>query len=266
MANREQVKITLKDLEDPPWKRCTRSRWLHWLAMPAGMPLPGPPAVSKPSHHGLPCPRWSRPSGHGVVSCAAWQCQEGLQHQSSMRLVQGWILCSGWATAHGLGSLWSSQSEHLQASDNEKVIWLLFLLLQLLSYFFCSLTFIKNNPSYSKSQLSLRSPSPCPGNLNSLLTLLPGSFPPETAHSVHLPALPTSAGFQCQSLSRGCVQSAPSLSSPTLPVPFSCAPVSSAVFFLHPTFTSTIPLVYNPNILVLDLQPLTVVIAFGGFK
>lgn len=200
MANREQVKITLKDLEDPPWKRGTRSRWLHWLAMPVGMPPPGAPAVSKPSRHGLPCPRWSRPSRHGMVPCAVWRCREGLQHQSSMGLLQGWILCSGWATAHGLGSLLSSQSEHLQASDNKKIIWLLFLLLQLLPYFFCSLTFIKNNPSYSKSQLSLHSPSPCPGNLNSLLTLLPGSLPPATTHyplasTTHLHWFPVPVSF-----------------------------------------------------------------------
>jgi len=148
--------------------------------MPAGTPLPGTPAVSKPSHHGLPRPCLRRWSGHNTVPCAARQCQEELQQP--VRRVNGARVPSGWAAAHVLGSLLSSQSKHLQALDNKKTTWLLFLLLHLLCSLFCSPTFIINNPSYSTSQLSLRSLSPSLGNLNSLLTLSPGSLPPRTAH------------------------------------------------------------------------------------
>lgn len=58
--------------------------------------------------------------------------------QFSMQVVQGWIPCPNKAAAHVLGSLLSSQGVHLQIFDKKMIIWLHFVLLQLLPYLFCS--------------------------------------------------------------------------------------------------------------------------------
>lgn len=75
-----------------------------------------------------------RAGGAGTAWCLCHRTVPGgATAADPMQVVPGWILCSGRAAAHVLGSLLSSQSMHLQTFDNKKIIWVLFVLLQLLA-------------------------------------------------------------------------------------------------------------------------------------
>lgn len=189
-ANKNHTKRSRgSTLEETHMQQVTPCRWHN--------------ATSRYSHHQQPFPPWApmyipARAGRAGTSRCPWPSDSAgrsCSSQSGEWEVQARILCSGLLAAPVLGSLLPFRSVQLEAFDGKMIIWLLFVLLQLLPYFFYSPTFILFEPLLFKLPAEPILHRFLPGWSELSLDFFAWLSSIWDCSLVHLPALPTSTGF-----------------------------------------------------------------------